>query len=278
MSGLDGKFTVRIWGDFLMSKSVRTRIGRILNVLNLRNFARRLEKILMPERFRPADASTPLAVKKALRIAVENGLTSQGDYYEFGIYRGYTFWFAQKVMTELGDLSMRFIGVDSFSGLPELQEIDAYKGDFAKGQYSASFQYVRKMLNRGGVDWNRTILVPGYFKDTLTGDLKTKYDLRPAAVVLIDCDLYESTSEVLAFISDMLLDGSIVLFDDWNAFDQDDNHGERRAFREFLNVCPHWVASPLFEYGIFGQVFRMEKQPTTRSHNPIPTLTSAGIM
>jgi len=66
-----------------------------------------MEAALTRKRFRPEDASTPLAVKKALEIASESGLARQGDYYEFGIYRGYTFWFAQTVMTALGNFSMR---------------------------------------------------------------------------------------------------------------------------------------------------------------------------
>ena len=72
--------------------------------------------------------------------------------------------------------------------------------------------------------------------------------------------LYESTVEVLAFVQHMLVDGSILLFDDWNAFDMDANRGERRAFREFSERNPQWEAERLFSYGVYGQVFALRKR------------------
>jgi hypothetical protein len=75
------------------------------------------------------------------------------------------------------------------------------------------------------------------------------------AVALIDCDLYSSTVDVLAFIKDMLVDGSIVMMDDWNTFNADDNKGERLAFSEFLAENPQITAEELFAYPPWGQVF-----------------------
>jgi O-methyltransferase len=242
-----------------MGTSLRTKIGRGLSVLGLRDVARAIERSFTSGRFRPADTQTPLAVERALRMAMDIDLVTRGDYYEFGLYRGYTFWYAQKVAQDAGNQSMRFVGLDSFGGLPEPQEIDKYKGDFAKGQYSATLQLVRENLTNHGVDWNRTILVPGYFNDTLTLELKSTHQLRPAAVALIDCDLYSSATTVLAFLDDLLLDGTILIFDDWNAFDRDDTRGERRALWEFLGGHPEWQAVPLFSYGNFGQVFSMQR-------------------
>ena len=43
--------------------------------------------------------------------------------------------------------------------------------------------------------------------------------------------------------------------DDWNAFDSDENRGQRRAFREFLGLMPACRAEPWFNYGSYGQVF-----------------------
>jgi O-methyltransferase len=240
-----------------MDTSLRTKIGRSLNVLGLRDVVRSIEQALTSDGFRPADTNTPLAVERALRIAMDTGMVTQGDYYEFGLYQGYTFWYAQKVVQDAGNVSMRFIGLDSFEGLPQPQELDQYKGDFARGQYRATLQRVEEKLTKQGVDWGRTILVPGFFEDTLTPELKSTHHLRSAAVAVIDCDLYSSACTVLAFLADLLLDGTLLVFDDWNAFDRDDTRGERRALREFLEDHPEWEAVPLFSYGKFGQVFRM---------------------
>ena len=241
-----------------MKNSVRTIVSRTLGKIGLRTFVRRVEAIARPRRFAPTDPATPLAVERVLRMAAESGLAMRGDYYEFGIYRGFTFWTAQRVMTELGNESMRFIGLDSFAGLPAVRGLDAYKGDFFKGQFSSSDKYVRAMLDEHGVDWNRTVLVPGFYEETLVPELHREQNLRPAAVVLVDCDLYESASRVLRFLADGLLqDGTILIFDDWNAFDSDDDRGERRAYREFCAAHPEWKSESLFAYGSYGQVFRL---------------------
>jgi hypothetical protein len=152
---------------------------------------------------------------------------------------------------------MRVVGFDSFEGFPEVTGVDEYKGDFYEGQFATSFEYVRDQLTRHGIDWQRTILVPGYFHDTLNDELKRKLGLRPGAVILIDCVLYESTRLALTFMADLLLHGSIVIFDDWNAFDRDDQRGERRAFREFLIERPDFAAEALFDYGVYGKAFRI---------------------
>jgi hypothetical protein len=242
-----------------MDTSLRTKIGRSLNRFGLRDAARAIERILTSDGFRPADTHTPSAVERALRTAMDTGMVAHGDYYEFGLYQGYTFWHAQKVARDAGNLSMRFVGLDSFEGLPQPQEVDQYKGDFARGQYRATLQRVQDKLTEQGVDWSRTILVPGYFDETLTPELKSKHQLRPAAVAVIDCDLYSSACTVLTFLADLLLDGTILVFDDWNAFDRDDTRGERRALREFLEDHSEWEAVPLFSYGKFGQVFSMQR-------------------
>jgi O-methyltransferase len=241
-----------------MDTTLRTKIGRGLNVLGLREIARAIERVLTADGFRPADTHTPSAVERALHIAMNTGVVTGGDYYEFGLYQGYTFWYAQKVVRDAGIASMRFVGLDSFEGLPQPQELDDYKGDFTRGQYRASLHRVQKKLTKHGMDWSPTLLVPGYFDDTLGPDLKSEHQLRPAAVAVIDCDLYSSARAVLTFLADLLLDDTILVFDDWNAFDRDDTRGERRAFREFLEDHPQWEAVPLFSYGKFGQVFSMQ--------------------
>jgi hypothetical protein len=102
-----------------MGTSLRTKIGRSLNLLGLRGVARSIERRLISGQFHHADTHTPLAVERALRTAMDRDTVTRGDYYEFGLYQGYTFWYAQKVMQEAGNVSMRFVGLDSFEGLPQ---------------------------------------------------------------------------------------------------------------------------------------------------------------
>lgn len=42
---------------------------------------------------------------------------------------------------------------------------------------------------------------------------------------------------------------TILIFDDWNCFDKDNERGQRKAFREFLERNKHLSAEDLFTYG-----------------------------
>ncbi|OCR92398.1 hypothetical protein [Campylobacter fetus] len=56
-----------------------------------------------------------------------------------------------------------------------------------------------------------------------------------ASLIYIDCDLYTSSKTVLDFIaqSDLLQDGTIIAFDDWDLYRANPNKGQRKAFKEF---------------------------------------------
>ena len=69
---------------------------------------------------------------------------------------------------------------------------------------------------------------------------------RKAAIVYVDCDLYESTVPVLAFVVPFLRAGTIVAFDDWNCFMADPARGQRRAWREFREANPRLGFEPFY--------------------------------
>ncbi|UCH72238.1 MAG: hypothetical protein JSW62_01445 [Thermoplasmatales archaeon] len=197
--------------------------------------------------FRPFSKDTPKAIKKCFNKTVELGIAEKGDYYEFGIYKGYTFWYAQKIANNLGINKMRFFGFDSFKGLPEIKDIDKTKNGFFKGQFNYSKSDVERHLSSHGINWDKSFLIEGFYEKTLNQNTKKKYKMDKASVVLIDCDLYYSTIKVLDFIKDMLIDNSIIIFDDWNSFG-DPNKGERRAFREFLDKNIDFSATEFFSF------------------------------
>ena len=53
-------------------------------------------------------------------------------YYEFGLFRGFSFWYAEQVSREYTDASFRLLGFDSFEGLPQPQ-LDVEAAAFEKG-------------------------------------------------------------------------------------------------------------------------------------------------
>lgn len=131
---------------------------------------------------------------------------------------------------------MRFFAFDSFEGLPEGSEKES--GQFQKGEYSASLERFNANLQQAGVDSKDVQAVKGWFKDTLTPETKKKLGLKAAAVIWIDSDLYKSAVPVLDFITDLVVDGTILVFDDWFFFKGNPNKGEQRAFREWLAKNP----------------------------------------
>jgi O-methyltransferase len=207
--------------------------------------------------FKSSSPYLPGALEEVFETAAEVGsFTDGGDYCEFGLFKGYSFWKAQQEANRHG-LQCRFFGFDSFCGLPEIGvEDQTGYGEFRSGQYSCSLQQVTDNLRAaGGVDWRRTFLVPGYYSDSLKSSLVDQHNIRRVAVALIDCDLYSSTRDVLDFLRGKVADKSILIFDDWNCFDADDARGQRRAVREFLQRVPHLRMEPLTTYGTNSEAF-----------------------
>ena len=200
----------------------------------------------------------PPAIDAALERLSSGGV--RGDYLEFGIYRGYTIWHAQRSATRLGLTDMRFFGFDSFQGLPEVEGADGRAAIFVPGDYRCTREDVERMLTEHGFDWSRAALVDGYFDRSLTPELRRGHAMTRAALVMVDCDLYQSTVPVLAFVADLLQDGTVMLFDDWYCFGEAPDRGEPRAFAEFLAAHPEWTAEPFGRFGSYGQGFVMHRR------------------
>ncbi len=199
-----------------------------------------------------------MALSKSLRRMRKSNL--RGDYFEFGLYRGSSFSAAQRLAGRYRLASeMRFFGFDSFQGLPEPAGVDV-AGEFRKGDYACSHAEVTATLEKRGVDWTRIHLVEGWYDQSLTAELKSDLVPGQVGVALVDCDLYESTVPVLQFLASLLQEGSILLFDDWNCFHRSDQKGERRAFREFLEEDPRFLAEEWIGFGRRGQAFILHER------------------
>ena len=209
-------------------------------------------------RFRTLSPATPDAVHAAWIAAKKLQSSAIGDYYEFGVFRGYTLWRAQQSAKQLGIRDPRFWGFDSFQGLPAVTGTDAEDGIFFEGQFACSREEVLSQLSARGADMNRITLIKGYFSESLTPRTRQIHAFRPAGVVLIDCDLYSSTVEVLAWLADLLQENSILLFDDWKSFGQRPDRGQPLAFGEFLKR-KQWRAESFLEFGRNGRAFILHR-------------------
>jgi hypothetical protein len=189
-----------------------------------------------------------------------------GDYLEFGVWKGDSFSKAYHAILEMRrqhsnwltrhpthasehgrstpefDLwknwKPRFFAFDSFEGLPASADGDLHE-NWAKGSYACAEDQFKANIAEDGVDLSRVVTVPGFYDKSLTPELKAKLNLRRAAIVNIDCDLFESTITVLDFVTDLLVQGTILVFDDWFCYQGRPNRGEQKACREWLARNPH---------------------------------------
>lgn len=206
--------------------------------------------------FRSLSPGTPGAIHRAFELMRERSPSGQvGDYYEFGLFRGYAFLSAQKSCDKLGLSETRFWGFDSFAGLPPVEGVDRAEGQFFQGQFACAQDEVVDALTRHGMDWKRAELIAGFFSDSLTPELKRRMAFRPAAVIVLDCDLYSSTKEALDWVADLLGPTTVLLFDDWLSFDEAQDRGQPLAFTEFMQQHPGWRAEELWDFANNGRAF-----------------------
>jgi len=206
-------------------------------------------------RFVNADQHAYIGAHGCLRTAASFVTWNQveGDYLEFGVYRGESFATAYRsLLRQRRGHSLsgpeppeyrswkanppRFFAFDSFEGLPP-GAVERH-ADYFPGAYRCSAAEFTASIARDGVDLSRVIVVPGFYDQTLHQDTKRTHGLTKAAVVMIDCDLYESTVPVLDFLTDLVGQGTILIFHDWFRFKGRPDCGEQRACREWLARNP----------------------------------------
>ncbi len=189
-----------------------------------------------------------------------NNAGIKGDYLEFGVYIGSTFKIAFNFAQKFKLRSMNFYAFDSFKGLPKKKgsngDDDRY---FPEGDFCCDINEFKTNIKNAGVDMSRVQIVPGWYDETLNDETKKKIALQKAAVIMIDCDLYESTTHVLSFIEDYIQDGTIIIFDDWFSYRGNPNKGEQRAFREWLEKNPSINVSQYQKYGAESNSFLIHK-------------------
>lgn len=188
----------------------------------------------------------------------------EGDYLEFGVFQGKTFVSAYHFAQRSSLKKMRFYGFDSFEGLPDIIGNDK-EGEFQKGQYSYSLDDFKRVASCRGVSLNRVKLVQGWYDKVLNSETKMKLPIKKAAIVMVDCDLYESTVPVLDFITDYIQAGTILAFDDWFCFKGNPEKGEQKAFKEWLKKNSSIKAIEYHKFGWHGNSFIIYKGENERN-------------
>jgi len=158
--------------------------------------------------------------RKAFYTYVNNRLLGDVpvDYLEFGVAHGASLRDWTSINRHEGS---RFIGFDSFEGLPENWTLKAPKGAFStKGAPPK-------------IDDKRVNLVKGLFQETVDA-FSRSFESRNRLVLHMDADLYSSTLYVFMNLDRHIERGTIVLFDEFNARNYTDEYA---ALKDYCRAC-----------------------------------------
>jgi hypothetical protein len=165
--------------------------------------------------------SVPSRVSSRLQlfdVAIGEMHSDRPLYLEFGVYEGETIRYWSKRLT---NPNARFLGFDSFEGLPEDWTSAAGRGHFStEGQIP-------------NIEDDRVKFVKGWFEDSLAGLELGEHD---RLFVNVDSDLYSSAVTVLSWATPHLKVGDFLYFDEFH-----DRLNEGRAFCEFLDKTGYRV-------------------------------------
>ena len=193
------------------------------------------------------------AIKKALFITAHD--ETLGSYLEFGVFTGSSFNFAMKANRRIekifGKTNCEFIGFDSFKGFGEIKKEDE-NPRFKSHIFSVNEEKILKNINKCAKG-KKMRIIKGFYQDTIKNKTTSDLNIDKARVVMIDCDLKESTELALEFIRPAIQEGTIILFDDYNYFKGNKDKGEyaalgidpdlREASRKALRGLVAWLVA-----------------------------------
>jgi O-methyltransferase len=246
-------------------RKIRSAVKQVLAVAGLLETAKHVRNLLAKHGW---THWTPLVPERELFDCCENAISRLrerghvfGDYLEFGVSRGTSLACMHRVLVTQKLDHVRLIGFDSFEGLPPGSDAEGWP----EGVAASSLKATQRYLSERAVRFDRTTLVKGWYKDTLTQETSRRLNLKKASLVMIDCDIYSASRAALFYCEPLIEDHAVVLFDDWGWREQVGEAGQKEAFNEFLGAFPQLTAEPLPSYFEHARVFLVERKQTDRT-------------
>jgi len=264
--GRDGS----MWRDgSLTRKAVRVALSR-----------RRLEltRKLPPEwraegRDWPRLAHTMIGLRRMdnLRSCVERVLAAgvPGDLIETGVWRGGACIFMRGVLAAHGVTDRTVWVADSFAGLPA-PDAGKYAAD-ARDQHhrytalAVPMEEVRENFRRYGMLDDQVRFLKGWFRDTLP-----TAPIERLAVLRLDGDMYESTSDALHALYGKLSKGGFCVVDDYGNID-----GCRQAVDDFR--AAQGITEPITRIDWTGAYWRKGTPATARTDGTGAGVAATGV-
>jgi hypothetical protein len=218
----------------------------------VRDVWRALRAGLSPRRF-PVDPAKRAFFRYAFHLLDFNQIP--GDYCEFGCDGAVTFRVAHEALLRTGDpMSRHLWGFDSFAGLPAQASAADSHPRWEAGNYATALGQFRRLCDSARIPREKYTCVPGFYADTLPQAEAPQ----SVAFAHIDCDMYTSATEVLAWLAPRMQNGMLVAFDDYFCASAGQLSGERRALIEFEREHPRWRFVPYSQYWWAAQSFLIE--------------------
>lgn len=207
----------------------------------------------------PPAALVPARAYEAACATALDLLTARGhplgDYIEFGVCHGTSMACMFHAAESREARQMRFVGFDSFEGLPP----EAAEEHWTPGEFACPRDVAEANLRNAGVDMARVHLIEGWFADTLTDATRSELNVARASIIMVDCDIYSSSRDALAFVAPLIDEAAVVFFDDWGWRADQGEIGQREAFTEFLAAHPSLRAIECDRYFPKARVFLLER-------------------
>ncbi len=184
----------------------------------------------------------------------------QGDILEFGSFQGYTLQCAYHAFKRRQSSSKRrFISFDSFAGIVGSKDEEV----FSDGTYAASEKSFRFANFLADVPDERVITVAGAYGATLVDNVEhTRERLGPtkAALIHIDCDVEEPAKMALDFATPYMQQGTLIMFDEYDAQYANNMLGERAALRRWLAENPDFEVEHYRSYHVAARSFIVHRK------------------
>ncbi|MGP8297716.1 TylF/MycF family methyltransferase [Streptomyces inhibens] len=167
----------------------------------------------------PQTAHTMIGLRRLdnLRHCVETVLADDvaGDLIETGVWRGGACIYMRGILAAHGVTDRTVWVADSFEGMPDTEEADhavdrKMRLDQYNDVFAVSLDQVRENFARYGLLDGQVAFLPGWFSETLPAAPIDKL-----AVLRLDGDLYDSTTDALTSLFPKLSVGGFVIVDDY---------------------------------------------------------------
>ncbi len=168
------------------------------------------------------------------------------DFAEIGCWRGHSSYVISCLIKKYSKKKINFHIFDSFEGLSEKSKFDENLSKFSDNQLLK----IRTQFKSDETFVKDKVLGDFNFINTYKGWIPEKFHIlenKKFSLVHIDVDLYEPTLESLKFFYPKLIDGGIIICDDYNS----------KVFDGAKKACDEYFKDKTFSFSF---------QPTTGSY------------